>query len=142
LEKRLIAQASLKINASVDRIWEALINPEIIKQYMFGTEVVSSWKPGSSIVWKGVWKGKHYEDKGEILKIEPLHTIQYSHFSPLTGLADRPENYHTLTYKLSKEGNETLVTLSQDNNENENAKAHSEEMWQKLLHELKKVVEK
>jgi hypothetical protein len=30
-----------------------MTNPEIIKQYMFGTNVISDWKEGSPIVWKG-----------------------------------------------------------------------------------------
>lgn len=109
---------------------------------MFGTAVTTNWKVGSPIVWKGVWEEKPYEDKGIVLKIEPPKTLQYSHFSPLAGLPDVPENYHTLTYVLSKEDNEVLVTLSQDNNENEIAQEHSTKMWQQLLDELKKVLEK
>jgi hypothetical protein len=38
---------------------------------MFGANVVSDWKEGGQIVWKGEWQGKVYEDKGVILKIEP-----------------------------------------------------------------------
>jgi len=36
-----------------------------------------------------------------ILKLEPLQTLKYSHFSPLSGLTDKPENYHTVTVELS-----------------------------------------
>jgi len=138
----LVAAVSVKVNAPLEKVWDALINPEMIRQYMFGTTVVSDWKVGSSITWKGVWKEKPYEDKGEIIKIEPQQTLQYSHYSPLAGLPDAPENYHTLTYELSEAENEVLVRLSQDNNKDEKAKAHSTEMWQKLLEELKKVLEK
>lgn len=142
MKKELIAKVSIMIKAPIDKVWDALINPAMIKQYMFGTEVISNWQVGSAIVWKGIWKEKPYEDKGKILKIDPEQTLQYSHFSPLAELPDVPENYHTVTYELSKERNEVLVILSQDNNENENAKEHSKEMWQKLLDELKKVLEK
>ena len=55
--ENLTAKSSITINASIAKVWEALVNPSIIKQYMFGTEVVSDWKEGSSIVWKGIWKG-------------------------------------------------------------------------------------
>ncbi len=61
---------------------------------MFGTDVVSDWKQGSTIVWKGEYKGKKYEDKGVIFKLEQNQTLQYSHFSPLSGKPDVPENYH------------------------------------------------
>lgn len=141
MNKGLIAKATIDIHAPITKVWEALITPEIIKKYMFGTEVISEWKEGSSIIWKGIWEGKPYEDKGIILKIEPMSTLQYSHFSPLSGVPDFPENYHILTYELSNEKNHTFVSLSQDNNANEKAKEHSKKMWTALLAELKKVLE-
>ena len=91
MNKNLIAKTSITINASSTKIWNALVNPEAIKQYMFGTNVVSDWHAGSPIVWKGEWQGKPYEDKGKILQFEPEQTIQYSHFSPLSGLPDEPK---------------------------------------------------
>ena len=78
-------------------MWQALVDPRMVKQYMMGTEVVSDWKRGSAIVWKGEYEGKTFEDKGKILEIEPGQRISYSHFSPLTGDPDVPENYHTVT---------------------------------------------
>ena len=65
-----IAKVSTTINAPITKVWDALTNPEIIRQFMFGTEVVSEWSKGSPIVWKGTWEGKPYEDKGVILAIE------------------------------------------------------------------------
>lgn len=141
MNKGLVAKASIDINAPIAKVWEALITSKLIKQYMFGTEVISEWKEGSSIIWKGTWEGKPYEDKGIILKVKPMNTLQYSHFSPLLGVPDLPENYHTLTYELSDEKSHTLVSLSQDNNANEKAKEHSKKMWETLLVELKKVLE-
>jgi uncharacterized protein YndB with AHSA1/START domain len=82
----LIARASISINVPSEKVWTALVTPEAIKQYMFGTNVVSEWREGSQIVWKGEWQGRSYEDKGVILKFKPGQTIQYSHFSPLSGL--------------------------------------------------------
>ena len=78
-----IAKAETTINASADKVWNALTDPELIKKYMFGTTVISDWKEGSKIIWKGEWEGKTYEDKGKILRFEPKKNLQYSHFSPL-----------------------------------------------------------
>jgi len=117
------------------------VTPEKIKEYMFGATVKSDWKPGSPISWKGEWKGAPYEDKGKILQIEPHHRLSYSHFSPLTGQPDKPENYHTVTIELSPDPSGTLVTLSQDNNTTEEARSHSEQNWKMMLDGLKKVVE-
>ena len=137
----LIAKASTTINAPIAKVWDALTNPEAIKQFMFGTETVSEWKKDSPIVWKGMWEGKPYEDKGVILNIEPQRMLQYSHFSPLSGAPDVPENYHTLTYELSKKEDKTLVVLSQDNNSNEEEREHSQKMWEMMLMSLKNVLE-
>ncbi|GIW61908.1 MAG: hypothetical protein KatS3mg089_0760 [Patescibacteria group bacterium] len=109
---------------------------------MFGTNVVSDWQVGSSIVWKGEWQGKSYEDKGKILKFEKERKLQYTHFSPLTGKPDVPENYHTVTIELSNNGSQTTVRLSQDNNETEEARQHSEKNWRMMLEGLKKLLEK
>ena len=100
-KENLIARAEVRIYASADRVWNALVNPDIIKRYMFDTTTVSDWNEGSSITWKGEWQGKQYEDRGVILRLEPKRLIRYSNFSPLSGLPDIPENYHTITIELS-----------------------------------------
>jgi uncharacterized protein YndB with AHSA1/START domain len=142
MNKKLVANASTTIDAPVARVWDALVNPKLIKQYMFGTDVISDWKKGSSIVWKGEWKGKPYQDKGVIVEIEPERMIRYTHFSPLTGQPDTPESYHTVTINLSSKGSQTLVALSQDNNADEKAKKHSEENWGTMLASLRKLLQK
>ncbi len=142
MNKKFIAKASIYINAPVGKVWDALTNPEVIRQYMFGTNVISDWKKGSPIIWKGEWGGKKYEDKGVILKLEPERLIQYSHFSPLSGQQDLPENYHTVAIELSGKGKQTLVSLLQDNNATEEAREHSEKNWKIMLDGLKKLLEK
>jgi uncharacterized protein YndB with AHSA1/START domain len=142
VNKGLIAKAAISINAPTDKVWNALTNPDVIKQYMFGTTVISDWRKGSPIVWKGDWQGKKYEDKGVILELKPERLIQYSHFSPLSGKPDLPENYHTVTVELASDGSTTTVSLSQDNNETEQERKHSEKNWKTMLDALKKLLEK
>ena len=137
-----IAKAGVAINATADNVWGALTNPEMIKKYMFGTDVTTTWKKGAEILWKGKWQGKSYEDKGTILAFEPNRKLQYTHFSPLSGLEDKPENYHTVTIELAEKDKVTYVTLAQDNNANEEVKAHSEKNWKMMLDSLKKLLEK
>jgi uncharacterized protein YndB with AHSA1/START domain len=141
VDKELIARASVTINAPSEKVWDALVNPEAIRQYMFGTNVVSDWRESSPITWRGEWQGKPYEDRGVILRFEPGRTLHYSHFSPLSGLPDRPESYHTVTIELSGEGNQTRVSLGQDNNPTEQARDHSEENWGTMLTSLKRFLE-
>jgi uncharacterized protein YndB with AHSA1/START domain len=141
MDKKLIAKASTTIQAPVAKVWDALVNPATIKQYMFGTNVVSDWKKGSPIVWKGEWQGRKYEDKGVILDLQPQRKLSYSHFSPLSGLPEKPENFHTVTIDLVDRGQQTLVALSQDNNADEKEREHSQKNWEMMLSGLKKLLE-
>ncbi len=141
MEKNLTAKASIKINAACGKVWDGLTNPAIIEKYMMGAKVKSDWKKGSSIIWKGEFKGKKYEDKGKILDIEPHKKLQYSHFSPMLGEKDLPENYHTVTINLSTEEKQTMVTLTQDKNHSEKENEESQKNWKMMLDGLKKVLE-
>lgn len=141
MNENLIAKAIISVNAPRDQVWDALVDPEAIKHYMFGTHVISDWREGSRIVWKGEWEGRSYEDHGQILKIMPGTMIQYSHFSPLSGLPDEPQNYHKVTITLSDDGSHTMVSLEQDNIADEEEQAHSESNWGMMLAALKNYLE-
>ena len=71
-----VATAETEISGSTDEVWEALTDPGQIKKYMFGSEVVTDWEQGSPIVWKGEYEGKRYEDKGEIVEIDPRRRLK------------------------------------------------------------------
>jgi uncharacterized protein YndB with AHSA1/START domain len=141
MSNKFTAKATTIIHAPLSKVWQSLINPEIIKQYLFNTEVISDWKAGSPITYKGEWQGKTFEDKGKILKIEPEKLLMSTHWSPLSGVPDTPENYHTVTYTLSPRGESTEVTITQDNNSTEEEKEHSEQNWRTVLEGMKKLLE-
>jgi uncharacterized protein YndB with AHSA1/START domain len=136
-----IAKAAVTIEAPVDEVWDGLVSPEIIKKYMAGATVVTDWKEGSPIVWKGEWKGKPYEDKGTVLEVEPQRHLKYNHYSPLSGEPDDPESYHTVSIDISKQQSGVYVALTQDRNPSDEAVAHSEQNWKMMLEGLKKAVE-
>jgi uncharacterized protein YndB with AHSA1/START domain len=138
----LLARAAVTIDAPSDSVWEALVNPKAIQEYMFGTEVVTDWREGSPIVWKGVWQGKPFADKGVVLRVDPGRTLRYRHFSPRSGLPDRAESYHIVTIELSHEGARTRLSLTQDNNPTDQARDHSAANWRSMLAALKKYVER
>lgn len=141
MEIKLIAHVKTVINAPLEKVWDALVNPIMIKEYMFGTTVVSDWKEGSQILWGGEWNGKSYEDTGTILEFKEQNTLQYSHFSPLSGKPDLPENYHIVTIKITALKKGVEVALTQDNNETEKEQKHSEGNWNAMLDGLKKFLE-
>ena len=142
MKQNLVARQSVKIKAPLAKVWDGLINPEMIRQYMFGTKVVSDWKPGVSITWSGEWQGKSYQDKGIILEMIPEKLIKYTHFSPLSGLPDAPENYRTITVELKEIKGSVQVNLAQDNNPTEELRQHSEKNWSMALDTMKRILEK
>ena len=142
MNKGFIAEASTTINAPAARVWEALTKPELIKQYLFGTDVISDWKVGSPIIYRGEWQGKPFEDKGKILEMEREKTLVSTHWSPLSGVPDTPENYHTVSYRLKENDGKTEVTINQDNNATEEEKEHSAQTWRQMLEGLKNLLEK
>ena len=141
MNKTFTAKATITINAPASKVWEALTKPEIIKKYFFGSDIVTDWKVGSPIYYRGEWQGRSYEDKGKIVKFEPERLLVSTHWSPLSGVPDIPENYHTVTYSLSPANNATQLTLTQDNNATEEEKTHSEQNWNMVLAGLKKLLE-
>jgi uncharacterized protein YndB with AHSA1/START domain len=131
----------MRIAAPPARVWQALVDPDQIKQYFFGTSVVTDWAVGGPIVWRGEWQGQPYEDKGTVLAVEPERLLRFTHFSPLTGQPDVPASYHTITITLAGEGAATEVTLAQDNNATEDERAHNEANWSTVLASLKALLE-
>ena len=141
MSKTHIAKAAIIINASASRVWDALTKPDLIKQYLFGTEVATDWQVGSPITYKGTWEGKTYEDKGKILQVEPGRLLVSTYWSSLSSVPDIPENYQTVRYELSAESDGTRLTITQDNNDTQEAAAHSEQNWKMVLDAIKKLLE-
>ncbi len=130
------AVASATIPCQVDRVWKALTDPAEIKEYFFGTSVITEWGVGGPIVWRGEWHGKQYEDHGRVLEFKPPRRLRCTHFSPLTGLPDAPENYHTVTYELAEVTAGTQVTITQGSNRSHDEVPEAEKTWQIVLGNL------
>jgi uncharacterized protein YndB with AHSA1/START domain len=136
------ANASTSIMAPPERVWQALTDPALVREYLYGAEIKSDWKQGSPITFKGEWKGKPYEDKGEILEIEPGRRLKVTHFSPLSGQPDVPENYHVVTYAVTGSGDTSTLTITQENNRDQNEVDESEKTWGMILGNIKTLLEK
>ncbi|MGA2112617.1 MAG: SRPBCC domain-containing protein [Anaerolineales bacterium] len=137
----LTTNVTVTIRAPASRVWEALTNPILIKQYLFGTDVTSDWKVGSPIIYRGLWQGKPYEDKGRVLRNEPGRLLVSTFWSSLSGLPDLPENYKTLRHELFPGGNTTRLTLTQDNNSTQEEANHSAQNWKTVLEGMKMLLE-
>jgi uncharacterized protein YndB with AHSA1/START domain len=142
MKSDITGHASTLIHASASQVWDALTKPELIKQYFFGTNAKSDWKPGSPVTFTGEWEGKSYKDKGTVLKAEPGKLLQYTYWSSMSGIEDKPENYVVVTFDIKEENDETNLSITQQNIPDEKTKKHSEENWKMVLNNLKGLLEK
>ena len=141
MNEKYVAKVVIDIDAPKSKVWEALTEPDIIRQYLFGTEVMTDWQVGSPITYKGTWEGKAYEDKGVVLENEPEKLLVSTFWSSLSGVPDLPENYQTVRYELSAKNSGTRLVLTQDNNATQKDAEHSEQNWNMVLAGLKKLLE-
>jgi uncharacterized protein YndB with AHSA1/START domain len=61
------------IRTTPEKLWEALTDPEFIRQYWFGVTIDCAWKPGAS--WRMHLPDGQLVDSGEILEIVPLQRM-------------------------------------------------------------------
>jgi hypothetical protein len=88
----------------------------------------------------GEYEGRPYEDKGSILGFDPPRLLVHSHWSPVSGLPDTPENYQRVSWKLSERDGMTELTISEVNLPSEEANI-SERSWRTVLENLKRLLE-
>ena len=141
--EQLTATTHIIIKAPVEKAWQALVDPDMIKKYLFGTTVRTDWKKGSPITYTGEWQGKSYEDKGTIIDIEPGKRLHTTYFSSMSGKADKPENYVNVYYEVETDiDGQTKVTIIQDGIEGEDQVKHMEQNWETVLKGMKALLEK
>jgi uncharacterized protein YndB with AHSA1/START domain len=133
--------SSVAIDAPVDEAWRALTTPELIKRWFFGVETETDWQEGSPIVHRGEWQGKPYEDKGEIVRIEPPHLLVHTHWSDLSGKPDSPEHYQEVTWEVSARNGGSEVTVTEHNLPSDEAKEASDQAWSTVLQNLKAILQ-
>ena len=132
---------SRDIQADPERVWNAMTDPALVSEWMMGATVRSDWKPGSSITWSGEYNGQTFEDRGEIIAIDPGKRLVHTHFSPMSGAEDVPENYHQVEWSLVDKGGSTDLTLEmpvESEAQGEEFKAN----WGTMLDALQDVAER
>ena len=141
MNRDLVVEKTIHIHSGPANVWFAITDRETIKKFFFGTEAISDWKVGSSLIFQGEWEGKSYQDKGNILAAEPGRRLQYNYWSGFSGLEDIEENYSLVTYELDSEGESTKITLTQEGFASEEALAHADAGWKMVLDNLKELLE-
>lgn len=106
--------SSIQINASAQRVWDALVNPDKVKLWQYGSDLITSWQPGTAIRFVTAWGDKVFEQWGTVLEFKPHTKLKYSLFAPRPDLADVPENYFYMTYQLEEADGSTKLSIIQD----------------------------
>ena len=142
MNREHISKSNISIKASPKEVWQALVQPEIAKKYFYGAKVLTDWKEGNPIVFKGEFNGNKYLEKGTLLTVKPTQRLQYTHWSNLDGIPDLPENYRIWTFDLLKTSGMTQLSISEDNIPTEKLKERSDEFWTSVLKSIKEITEK
>lgn len=132
---------SIRIRAPLDAVWDALVDPQKIAQWLNGAHVETTWKPGSPITFSGSLEGMTYRDKGVVVKLEPQALMQYTHWSKWSRLPDTPEHYSVITITVTPAQGGTLLAVRHENLATEEMYKHSKSHWETRLPELKKLLE-
>ena len=142
----MIIKEEVIFKADENTVWDLITNPKKTKQYMFGCEVLSDWKIGSPILWKGKTENGNeiIYVKGNIINFKKNKKVSFTMFDPNIGIADIPENYIELCYEVAKIEYGTLLTITQgDFNGTENAEKRFEESkqgWKMVIPLMKKLL--
>jgi len=149
MENSIFIKNSIQIDAPSSKVWDALINPDKTKLYMFGCEAVSDWKLGSDLNWKCIVNGKAMVVViGKVVSFEPMKRLIYTVFDPNSNMENIPENYLTVTYLLEEIEGKTYLRVSQGDyskvaeGERRYKEAYNNgEGWNPILLQIKGLVE-
>jgi uncharacterized protein YndB with AHSA1/START domain len=127
------------IRTSAETLWSALLKPEFTKQYWFGMQMLSDWKPGAS--WKLVFPDGRIGDTGEVLEIDAPRRLVirwHNEFRPEL----KAEGPAQCSFELEPNGDIVKLTITHTS-----VKADSKLIvavsggWPKILSNLKTLLE-
>lgn len=145
----LIIKEEILIDGSTQQVWDALINPEKTRQYLFNCEAVSNWEIGSRLLWNAEIKGQSITFvSGVVREFEPENKLVFTTFDPNSTIKDIPENHIPVTYTLRRKSGKTFLTVmqgdfckvAQGRKRYENTLANGG--WAGVLENLKRLVER
>lgn len=104
----------VEILAPARKVWLALTVPALVKQWQYGSDLLTTWEPGTPIIFRNEWNGQVFEQRGTVLEFTPESRLRYSLFFPRPDLQDVPEHYFFMTYELNESGDVTSLLFRQE----------------------------
>lgn len=135
------SKSTILINANKQKVWNALTNPELVKKWQYGSDVLTDWKVDSEIRFRTEWENKVFEQWGKILEIIPNELIKYSLFFPRPDLEDKEENYFIMSYIISESENVIKLEIIKEDNRPGAVKEKESDEENPVLIALKEIIE-
>ncbi|MPZ19954.1 MAG: hypothetical protein GEV06_18870 [Luteitalea sp.] len=135
-------QQAIRIRAKPSEVWSSLVAPAKLARWMGGTQVDSTWEPGSAMTFTWTVRGRPLRDRGTVLACEPARLLRYNHWSVISRLPDSDETRTVITLTLTPEGDETSLEVSHENLASDEAFGHARFFWRNALPDVKNIVER
>lgn len=128
MAETFVAHVLLTLDAPRAKVWEALVDPELIRQYMPVTDVISDRRVGGQIVWLMEWQGKPLKVRGTIRRFETESVLEYDHTLPMPRSSSREHprrGDNRVTIELSDDEPGTQVSVTEDDHATTRELGHS-----------------
>lgn len=133
--------STLTMSAPKQKVWEALIKPELVKQWQYGCDLHTDWIVGHKIEFIAEWEGKTFKQWGTVLEFNPTNSLAYNLFAPQPDLEDKPENYFIMKYILTDVDGSTKLEIIQEDNRPNAVDEEDQGEENPVLKMLKQIVE-
>lgn len=141
--KNKVISKYVDISKPISFVFEALTDSSKIIKFYPLIEVLSEWKKGSEVLYKGELEGVPFTDYGTITSLVTPNEFSYVYWSDNHGTERTEENLVSITYKLAVVKKGTRVTIFQSNLPNQELyEAMDNFVWDFLLGSLKSYLEK
>jgi uncharacterized protein YndB with AHSA1/START domain len=108
--------STVTINATKQKVWDTLTKPELVKQWQYGSDLLTNWTVGDKIEFVTEWEGNIFKQWGTVLTFIPTDSLSYNLFAPRPDLEDKPENYFVMKYILTGIDDKTKLEIIQEDN--------------------------
>jgi uncharacterized protein YndB with AHSA1/START domain len=108
------SDSTVTILAPAKKVWQALTIPALVKQWQYGSDLLTTWEVGTPVVFRNEWNGQVFEQKGTVIEFAPESRVKYSLFVPRPDLQDIPEHHFFMIYELTESGGTTVLLVRQE----------------------------
>ena len=133
--------STITVDASKQKVWNALTQPNLVKLWQYGSDLITDWTIGNKIEFVTEWEGKIFKQWGTVLDFKPTDSLTYNLFAPRPDLEDKPENYFVMKYILTDTNGKTKLEIIQEDNRPNAVQEEPQGDENPILQALKKVAE-